>query len=163
MVTRTIEGFIRKLKEDGHARYASELRYIMAMSRERKNAIMFLSGMTITLLEHIIKFIAMPQSTDRSKWHGEIRGYLNRFNIRNKTPKKQPWLSLEYIQNDLNDVLPSPEFITNMIDVLSTYPKKDRDTALNLLKAHRTLKNLDVKLFFDSENNLRISINDQVL
>lgn len=163
MVTRTIEGFIRQLKKDGHNKYASELKSIVAMSRARKDAILALSGMTITLLEHIIKFLAMPQHRDRNKWQREIRGYLNRFNIRNKTPKKQPWLSLEYILSDLNDVLPSPEFMTNMIDVLSTYPKENQDAALNLLKTHKTLKSLGVKLSFDSENNLCISTNDQAL
>ena len=163
MVTRTIESFIRQLKKDGHDKYASELRTIVAMSRNRKEALSALSNMTITLLEHIIKYVTMPQSLNRDKWRREIRGYLNRFNIRNKSPKSQPWLTIEYIQADLNDVLSSASFLIDMKEVLSEYSDTEAENATNLLKTHKTLKSLGIKLFYDEDSNLIVDIGGQPL
>jgi len=163
MTVKTVEGFIHNLQKEGLFEHASELRTIVAMSRKRKDALQYLSGMTVPLLEHIIKYESMPLSRDKNKWHGEIKGYLNKFNIRNKSPKGIPWLTIEYIQMDLNDVLSSPEFIVNMEEELKTYSKEDRNRALNLIKRHKTIKSLGIKLFYDQDNSFNISIKGQGL
>lgn len=162
-VTKTIEGFIRKLKEERHPKYASELRYIIAMSRKRNNAFFTLSNTTITLLEHIIKFITMPKSRDKVKWNNKIKCCLSGFDIRNINSKEQPWLSIAYIQADLNDVLSSPNFLSYMEGKLIDYPEKDTKATLSLIKKNKTLKSLGIKLFYDSNNNLNTSINGQTL
>jgi len=162
MVEKTIESFIRKLNEEGHHKYASELRYIIAMSRKRKDAITALSVMTITLLIHIIKLVSMPQSRDKNKWRKEIVNYLSTFNIRNKNPKGIPWLSLQYIQDDLNDVLSSPDFIKRIKKELQDYSDFDKNNALYLLKTNKTLKNLKITLFYGPDNDLKININGQI-
>jgi septum formation topological specificity factor MinE len=163
MVTRTIEGFIRQLKKDGHHKYASELRTIIAMSRARKEALSVLYNIRATLLTHIIKYIAIPQSTGKNKWRREIKSYLSIFNVNNRNYKGLPWLSIEYIQHDLNDVLRGPAFLDHIKRELTTYPDKDRDRALNLLETHKTLKSMGIKLFFDSSNDIAISIGGQPL
>ena len=38
ITARTIEGFLKKLREDGLSEYATELKLIVAMSRRRKKA-----------------------------------------------------------------------------------------------------------------------------
>jgi len=48
MVTKTIERFIRQLKKDGHDKYASELRAIVAMSRKKERAFWALTNMSIS-------------------------------------------------------------------------------------------------------------------
>jgi hypothetical protein len=163
MVTRTIEGFIRKLKEDGHEKYASELRVIMAMSRARRGALLALSGITVTLLTHLVKYLALPQSTDRGKWIGEIKSYLSTFSVDNRNYRGRPWLSIEYIQNDLNDTLRGPAFKGHMKRELSTYPKVDQNNVLSIVETHKSLKSMGVRLFFDSDNDVGITINDRVL
>jgi hypothetical protein len=161
MAEKTIEGFLRKLERDGLKDYAVNLRAIIAMSRKRKEAVTALTFMTITLLIHLIKFISMPQSRDRNKWRKEVRGYLTAFNIRNKNPKNQPWLSIDYIQKDLNGVLSSAEFKKHMENDLEGYPEKNE--ILALLNRTKSLKDLEVKLFFDSDNSLKLSIKNQVI
>jgi len=161
MAIRTVEDFIRKLQENGLSEYASELRRVIAMSRKRKDAVTSLSSMTIPLLTHLIKLISMPHSKDVNKWRKEIRSYLSVFNIRNKSPKRRPWLLLEYIQKDLNDVLSSPDFLWHLKEELSDYPNKDN--ALNLMKTDKSLKSLNIVPSFDIQNNLIIEINNEPL
>jgi hypothetical protein len=161
MVTRTVEGFIRKLQKEGLEKYATELRAVIAMSRERREAVMALSVMTIPLLEHLVKYIALSNARERNKWVGEIKGYLRKFNIRNKGPKGLPWLSIEYIKRDLNHVLSQPEFLIDIKEELNNVV--DRNKVLSLLEIQRTLKNLGITLLFDSSNNLNLSINNKLL
>ena len=163
MITRTIEGFIRQLKKDGHHKYASELRTIIAMSRARKDAIAALSGIAITLLEHIIKYIAIPQSTSRAKWRREILGHLTGFDVHNESPKSLPWLTIEYIRAGLTDILNGSKFTKHMRAKLSTYPEKDLSKIILLIESHKTLESLGIKLFYNSENDLCISIGGQPL
>ena len=163
MVTRTIEGFIRQLKKDGHDKYASELRTIIAMSLERKDAVTWLAVMASTLLEHIIKRIAIPQSTSRDKWRREILGYLNDFDVCNENPKGLPWLTVEYIKTSLNDTLSGSKFEKRMRAKLDTYPEKDLNDIMLLLESHKTLESLGIKLLYNSDSDLCISINGQPL
>ena len=163
MVTRTIEGFIRKLNDEGHSKYATELRSIVAMSRARRGALSALSSITVTLLTHLVKYLALPQSTDRSKWIGEIKGYLSTFSVNNRNYRGRPWLSIEYIQNDLNGILRGPAFMSYMKRELSTYPEVDRGSVLSMVETHKSLKSMGVKLFLDSENDVGIAVNNQVL
>jgi hypothetical protein len=163
MVEKTLEGFIRKLHGDGHAKYASELRSIIAMSRKRKDAVAALSSMTITLLVHIIKYLYLTQSRDRTGWLSEIKGYLAKFDIRNMGPRGTPWLTLEYIQQDLNDVLSSQSFSYYLKGELKGYPDKDVNGILVGLKTNKTLRSLGVKLLYGPEGNIQLSIDNMVL
>jgi hypothetical protein len=161
LVIRTVEGFIRKLEEDGLSKYATELRSVIAMSRKRRDAFSALSNINITLLTHLIKYISMPQARDRNKWRREIRGYLFGFNIKNKSPKGLPWLSLSYIQNDLNDILSDSGFIDHIGHELENFP--DKNKILSLLKTNKSLKSFGIKFFYDTGNKLNININDEPL
>lgn len=157
---KTIAEFIRNLQKEGLSKHASELKYLLAMSRERKRAEAALTAMTITLLIHLIKFISFPQARDKNKWAGEIKGYLNRFDIRNNH-KGQAWLPIEYIKSDFNDVLSSPSFCITLERELENYPSKEK--ALSLLRANKNLRSLKVKMFYENENRLKISVNGIVL
>lgn len=160
MAVRTMEGFVRALEKDGHLKYASELRAIVAMSRRRRESTAALSNMATTLLVHIIKYIAIPQSRDRNKWRTEIKGRLSEFNIHNISFKNKPWLSVAFIEKELNEFLSNPRFLKHLTLQLEGYSNKDKKSALSLAESGN-LKSLNVKLFFDSENNLKISINNQ--
>jgi hypothetical protein len=157
MVEKTIEGFIRELKNEGHSKYASELRNIIAMSRRRREAESALTSITITLLTHILKYIALPQSRDKNKWHREIKAYLAKFDIRNESPRGRPWLPIEFIKKDLNDVLTNPKFSYGLTSVIEG---KDLNRILSLLGKGWTLKSLGINLFYGSNNDLKISINN---
>jgi len=159
----TLEGFVRKLEREGRSRDASELRSIIVMSRRRREAVMALSSMTPPLLLHIIKYISMPQARARNKWRKEIKGFLSMFDIRNVDPKGKPWLSLEYIRKDLDDVLSNSSFLNHLKSELEEYPSKDKKNALELLSAAKTLKGLNVVLGFGSNSNLTISVEGQLL
>lgn len=159
MVENTLEGFVRKLERSGRSKDASELRSIIAMSRRRREAVTALSNMTPPLLLHIIKYMAMPQAGARNKWHREIKSYLSVFNIRNVDPKGNPWLSIDYIQRDIEDVLASRTFLNYVKAELEEYPGKDKNKALEMLAA----KSLKVVLSFDTDSNLTIHVNGQVL
>jgi septum formation topological specificity factor MinE len=158
MVAKTIEGFIRKLREDGHPKYASELKIIVAMSRERKDAISALRHMRKAFLIHLIKYISLPQSRDKNKWGKEIKSYLNLFDIDNKNPKRKPWLSIDFIERDLNDILSNPDFLRYMTGELD-----DRNKILNTLKENKSIKSLGIKLFYDQNNNINLTIKGQKL
>lgn len=157
----TMKDFISKLEIGGMSDYASELRAIVAMSRKRRDAVSALSNMTLTLLTHLIKYIKIPQSRDRNKWHKEIKGYLYGFDTWNKSPKRRPWLSIDYIQETLTDVLVSPDFLNYLDNQLEGYSEKS--AILKWLKGRQTLKSLGVKPSFDANNNLTISINGHIL
>ena len=161
MVERTMEGFIRMLEKDGHSKYASELRAVVAMSRRRREAVSSLSAMTPSLLVHVIKLISMPRSINRNKWHREVKSYLSAFDIRNLSPKGMPWLSIEYIKADMEDVLSSPAFLSHLDSELEDFPAKDRKKALSLAGT-KTLEGLNVDLSYGATNNLKISINGQI-
>lgn len=164
MVKNTIEGFIRKLKEEGHPKYASELRYILAMSRQRKEALSFFHSIIDTLLAHLIKFIALPQSRNKNKWIGEIKGYLSRLNLRNKNPKGLPWLSLEYINNELNSILSHPDFYSYMEkEALKEYSDYEKNKTLSLLNVNKTLKKLSIKFSYDSDYRLNVGVKSKIL
>jgi hypothetical protein len=161
MVTRTIEGFIRKLKEDGHARYASELRFILNMYRKRRNAEVSLSLMNIDLLGQIVKCLSIPKSKDRDKWYDDIKSHISVFNVNNhlgKNDTKQFWIPIKYIREDLNGILSCSSFVKYMKNELSGYPAKDRGEVLKLLKNHRTLRSLGIKVSYDSNGYLTINI-----
>jgi len=161
MVMRTMEGFIRKLESDGLSEYARELRCILAMSRRRRDALTALSNMTITLLTHLVKYIALPRSRDRHKWRGEIRGYLSAFNIRNKRPRGKPWISAEEVKRDLNDVLSTPGFRKHMARHLESYPERDR--VLRFLSGKVRIRDLGVGLSFSDDCDLEVVIDERVL
>lgn len=155
---KTIAEFIRNLQKEGLSKHASELKRILAMSRERKRAEETLAAMTITLLIHLIKFISFPQARDKNKWCREIKGYLSTFNIRNNH-KGRAWLPIEYVKSDFNDVLSSPGFLIKLEQELENYPNKEK--ALSLLKSNKNLRGLKVKIFYEKENRLKISIDGQ--
>ena len=161
ITARTIKGFLKRLREDGLSEYASELKLIVAMSRKRKKAVDALSRMAITLLVHIIKYISMPQARDKNKWRKEIKGYLSHFNVWNQNPSHKPWLSLGYIQEELNDILSDPSFYRLVERELETYPNKNK--ILTLLKEKKNLKNLEIKFKYDLNNDLNISIKNYPL
>jgi hypothetical protein len=163
MAIKTVEGFIHQLEKEGLTKHASELKSILAMSRRRKDAEAALTNMTVTLLIHLIKYIALPHSRDRNKWHKEIKGYLTRFDIRNESPKKRPWLPIEFIRKDLNDVLSGSKFLSALEQELEGYPDQNKKMALSLLKINRSLKAIGVKMFYGPNNNLSIKINGQIL
>lgn len=158
LVEKTIEGFIRKLSEEGHSKYASELRYIVAMSRKKKDAETALASMSTTLLIHILKYIALPHSRDRNKWLREIRGYLIGFDTRNQSPRNRPWLSIETITKDLNDKFSGSKFIPALEYELEGYSARDIREVKELLK-NRNIKALGVKVFYTPDNSLNLSIN----
>jgi septum formation topological specificity factor MinE len=159
MTAQTIEGFLKKLKGNGLSEYASELKLIVAMSRKRKKAMDALSQMAITLLVHLIKFISIPQARDKNKWRKEIKGYLAHFNVWNQSPSHKPWLSLGYIQEELNDILSDPSFY-RLVE-RETYA--DKNKVLTLLKEKKSLRDLEIKLNYDSNNDLNLNIKNQSL
>ena len=161
ITARTIEGFLKKLREDGLSEYATELKLIVAMSRKRKKAMDALSQMSITLLVHSIKLISMPQARDKNKWKKEIRGYLSHFNVWNQSPSHKPWLSLGYIQEELDDILSDPSFYRLVERELETYTKTDRNKVLTLLKEKKSLKDFEIKFKYDSNNDLNMNIKNQ--
>ena len=158
-VKTTLEGFVRKLEREGRSKDASELRSIIAMSRRRREAVTALSAMTPPLLLHIVKYISMPQARERNKWRREIKSYLSVFDIRNVDPKGKPWLSVDYIQKDIKDVLASRTFLNYVKAELEGYPVKDKSRALGLVIA----KSLNIVLGFDSNSDLTIRVNGQAL
>jgi hypothetical protein len=157
LVKKTIEGFIHKLNEEGHSKYASELRYIIAMSRKKKDAETALTSISTTLLIHILKYIALPHSRDKNKWLREIRGYLIGFDTRNQSPRNQPWLSIEFITKDLNDRFSGSKFIPALEYELEGYSNKEINDVKGLLKT-RNLKGLGIKAFYTTDYSLNISI-----
>ena len=163
MVTRTLEGFIRKLDSDGHSKYASELKTILAMSRRRREATAALSSMASSLLTHIIKYVGMPQSRARDKWRREIKTRLYEFNIHNVSFQGKPWLSINYIEKELNEFLVNPRFLKYLTIQLEEYSNKDKKSVMNLINSKKTLKALNVSLSFDVEGNLNMNIENQPL
>jgi len=163
MVEQTIEGFIKKLRVEGYTSYASELRKIVAMSRERKDAEAALTGITITLLIHLLKYMALPQARERSKWYREIKGYLLKFDIRNESPKKRPWLPIKFIYEDLNDVLFGSKFLPALEQELEEYSVQERKKVKTFVESHKTLKDMGIELFYGPTNDLKININGRVL
>ena len=154
---RTMEGFIRQLVENGYPKYASELRHIIAMYRKRKNAETALISMTSTLLIHLVKYIAMPHSRNRNKWLREIRGYLLNFDIRNQNSKKRPWLPIEYIKKDMNDMLAGPKFLPALEHELQGYSTQEIESVRSL-PSIKNIKSLGIKVFYDPDNSLNICV-----
>jgi ribosomal protein S8 len=162
MERKTIEGFIRELMRDGMGKRASELRYLLAMSDERKKAIQELFQMSVPLLFHLLKVIALPNAQDQSKWKNEILGYLRKFNTKNNRKRKQI-LNIEYIKNDLNEMLSRSSFYDDVKGDLEEYSEVDREKVLKLLKSINNLNELHVKFIFDQENYLKVQINGVLL
>lgn len=72
-----------------------------------------------------------------------------------------PWLSINYIQNDLNDILSATGFIDHIEHELEDYPNKNK--ILSLLKTNKNLKSLGIKFFYDTEGKLNTNINNKSL
>jgi hypothetical protein len=157
MITKTIEEFIRKLAKDGHEKYASELRSVVAMSRRRREAVDSLSRIAPTLLTHLLKSVALPHARDTVKWSREIDSYVTDFNVYNMSPKGSTWLSIAYIQNELNTWLHNPAFINYLQKKLESYSDKDKQQIIDTLKSKKTLHALGIHLSFDSNERLTIS------
>lgn len=126
MVTRTIEGFIRKLKEEGHLKYASELRYITAMARYRQHALSEINNKSIPLFLHLIPYIVMRKNgiIPPNSWLPEIKGYLKNIDAKNSGRKKM-WFSDVEVLNTLNGFLNKKveELILEKLDTFPTSTK----------------------------------------
>ena len=158
MVAKTMEGFIRKLREEGYPEYANELRFIVAMSRHREDATQAIRNIANTLLTHILKYIAMPQSKNRGGWLNEIESYFAYFDTHNISFKNRPWYTIEEIEKELDSYFIKPGFLRYLKSKLKDYSEKDSKNVLNLVNSRKTLKDLGVELFLGPENDLNIRI-----
>jgi len=160
MNRKQLEMIHRIIRNSSHPELSGVLR--AAMSRRHRDAVNALSAMSVTLLTHLIKYVALPGSRARIKWLGEVKGYISRFNVKNLSPQNHPWLTVEEITRDLNEDLSSPAFERHLSGTLETHAA-EKKKIINLYHNRKTLRSWGLSLIYDSKGDLQVFLNGEKL
>lgn len=155
MKQRSFENLIRELSNSGLKKYATDLKYLVAMSRDKRRALNELDFQATSLLVHLLKLIALPKNESKNKWKKEIKSYLRRIDSKNNH-KGKLWLKIEDIRNTLNDDLSSSAFVDVVDNILTedNFSFINKKKVIDLTKSVKTLKDLQVKIEY---------LNDQLI